>query len=126
MADRWSDRAWAQRSDTGKARKWLMPLVVAGSMVGSGCAGVVMGSNTSAKGSTPPPTTQPPSTPPPPTPPTPTPTPTPQGQLSATPVIASFPSVTMGASSSQTITLQNPGTANVTISSASVVGAGFG
>src|ERR1700756_4869295 len=114
MADRWSDRAWAQRSDTGKARKWLMALVVAGSMVGSGGAGVVMGSNTSAKGSTPPPTTQPPSTPPPPTPPPPTPpppTPTPQGQLSATPLSASFPSVTTGASSSQTITLQNSGTA---------------
>ncbi len=102
-----------------------MALVVAASVLGSGCAGVVMGSNTSAKGSTtPPPTTQPPSTPPPPTPPPPT--PTPQAQLSATPLSASFPGVTTGASSSQTITLQNPGTVSVTISSASVVGAGFG
>jgi len=57
---------------------------------------------------------------------TPPPTNNPQPQLSATPMSASFPMVTAGTSGSQTITLQNSGTASVTISSASVTGAGFG
>lgn len=39
---------------------------------------------------------------------------------------ANFPSATVGATVSQTITLQNSGTASATISSATVVGAGFG
>ncbi|MCU1242060.1 MAG: hypothetical protein JWO71_2786 [Candidatus Acidoferrum typicum] len=39
---------------------------------------------------------------------------------------ANFPGVNLGATVSQTITLQNGGTASLTISSASVVGAGFG
>jgi len=38
---------------------------------------------------------------------------------------ASFPAVATGSRTSQTIMLQNPGTGSVTISSASVVGAGF-
>jgi hypothetical protein len=38
---------------------------------------------------------------------------------------ASFPSVAMGSSSSQTVTLQNGGTGIVTISAATVTGAGF-
>ncbi len=88
--------------------------MLAASMMGSGCAGVVMGSSASSKGGG----TAPASTPPP--------TNTPQPQLSATPTSASFPSVTTGASGSQTITLQNGGTASVTISSASVAGTGFG
>jgi P pilus assembly chaperone PapD len=98
--------------------------MLAASVVGSGCAGVVMGSSATGKGSgTPSPGTPPPTTPPPTTPP---PTNTPQPQLSATPLTASFPGVTTGSSASQTITLQNAGTATVTISSASVAGAGFG
>src|SRR5579864_5672244 len=77
----------------------------------NGCAGLVMGSNSS----TPPagtPGTQPPGT-------------TPQPQLSASPSSASFPNVASGSSSSQTITLLNSGTADATISNASVTGAGF-
>jgi hypothetical protein len=118
MANKRSDGASAQWSDASKTSKCLVALVLAAWMMGSGCAGVVMGSNTSGKSSTPPPTTPPPTTPPP--------TNTPQPQLSATPTSASFPSVAAGATVSQTITLQNGGTASVTISSASVVGAGFG
>jgi hypothetical protein len=113
MVNKWSDRASVQWSDANKTSKILVVLVLAASMVGSGCAGVVMGSNTSGKSSTPPPSTPPPTN-------------TPQPQLLATPMSASFPSVTAGATLSQTITLQNSGTASVTISSASVVGAGFG
>jgi len=113
MADKWSDRASAQWSDASKTSKCLVALALAASMMGSGCAGVVMGSSPSGKGGG----TPPPSTPPP--------TNAPQPQLSATPLSASFPNVTTGASGSQTITLQNGGTASVTISSASVGGAGF-
>ena len=68
-----------------------------------------MGTNTPASGGgTPPPTT------------------TPAPQLSATPANASFPGLAMGTSGSQTITLQNGGTAAVTISNVTVSGAGFG
>jgi P pilus assembly chaperone PapD len=81
-------------------------------MIGSGCAGVVMGSSPSGSGGTPAPGTPPQAN-------------TPQAQLSATPASARFPAVATGSSSSQTITLQNGGTANVTISSAAVTGAGF-
>jgi P pilus assembly chaperone PapD len=125
MADKWSDRVWGDWSDARKASKCLLALTLAASIVGSGCAGVVMGSSATGKGSgTPAPSTPPPSTTPPPTPPPPT--TTPQPQLSATPLSASFPGVTTGSSASQTITLQNAGTATVTISSASLAGAGFG
>lgn len=41
------------------------------------------------------------------------------------PMSATFPGVATGSSSSQTITLQNPGTGPLTISSAKVAGAGF-
>jgi P pilus assembly chaperone PapD len=114
MANKWSDGAPGQWSDASKSSKYMVALVLAVSMVGSGCAGVVMGSSSSGKSSTPPPSTPPP------------PTNTPQPQLSATPVSASFPSVTIGASSSQTITLRNNGTGSATISNVSVAGAGFG
>src|SRR5690349_8111693 len=109
MADQRSD----QWSGVNRTSQCLVAMVLAASMIGSGCAGVVMGSNTSPSGSG----TPPPSTPPP--------TNTPQPQLSATPTSASFPSIAMGVSGSQTITLQNGGTGTVTISTAAVTGAGF-
>src|ERR1700737_3272247 len=93
-----------QRSDVSKISNCLVTIVLAASMIGSGCAGVVNGSNAGSSG---------------------TPAPTPQSQLSATPTSASFPALATGSHSSQTITLQNAGTASVTISSASVTGAGF-
>jgi hypothetical protein len=83
----------------------MLAVVLAASMIGSGCAGVVQGSTPSGTGT------------PPPAPP--------QAQLSATPMSASFPAVAAGSSSSQAITLQNGGTGSVTISGANVTGAGF-
>src|SRR5260370_3286440 len=82
-------------------------------MVGGVCGVVVMGrspggnSGGSAWGTSWPPSQQP------------------QPQLSAIPMSASFPAVATGSTSSQTITLQNGGTASVTISSAGVTGTGF-
>ena len=90
-----------------------MALALAASLIGNGCAGVVMGSQPSGMGGTP-------------VAGTPSATNTPQPELSANPMSASFPMVTAGTSSSQTITLQNAGTTSVTIFSASVTGAGFG
>jgi Abnormal spindle-like microcephaly-assoc'd, ASPM-SPD-2-Hydin len=103
-----------KRSDVSKTSKCVFGVVLAAAVLTSGCAGVVMGSSASGSGA-------------PAATPTKTPTPQPQAQaqLSATPTNASFPGVATGSSSSQTITLQNSGTANVTISSASVTGAGF-
>jgi hypothetical protein len=49
-----------------------------------------------------------------------------QGQLSATRMTLSFGNVSMGSSSSQTVTLSNSGAANVTISNVSISGAGIG
>ena len=102
-----------KRSDVSKISKCVFAVVLAAAVLTSGCAGVVTASNASGSGATAPPTQ------------TPTPQPQAQPQLSATPTSASFPGVAAGSSSSQTITLQNSGTANVTISSASVTGAGF-
>jgi hypothetical protein len=120
MADQWSELRTEQGSD-GVAGRWsdvnrtancLVALVLAASLIGNGCAGVVMGSNSTAKGGTSggvtPPSTN-----------------TPQPQLSAIPMSANFPTVTAGTSGSQTITLQNGGTSAVTISNAMVTGAGF-
>jgi len=87
-------------------------LILAALLIGNGCAGVVMGSKPSGSGATPVVGTPPPAN-------------TPQPQLSATPMSAIFPMVTAGASNSQTVTLQNTGSASVTISAANVVGAGF-
>jgi hypothetical protein len=56
---------------------------------------------------------------------TPTPGNTAQAQLSASPSSASFANVATGSSSSQTIALLNSGTADATISNATVTGAGF-
>ena len=120
MADHWSELRTAQGSD-GVAGRWsdvnrtancVVALVLAASLIGNGCAGVVMGSNSTAKGGTSGGVTPPPTN-------------TPQPQLSAVPMSASFPMVTAGASGTQTITLQNAGTSGVTISSAAVTGAGF-
>src|SRR3981081_2737591 len=94
-----------KRSDVNKLSLCLLAVVLAASMIGSGCGGVVQGSTPSGTG-TPPPAT-------------------PQAQLSATPMIASFPAVAAGSNSSQAITLQNGGTGSVTISGANVTGAGF-
>src|ERR1700730_2696134 len=102
-----------QWSDKNKASKCLVALVLAAALAGNGCAGVVMGSSSSGSNGTP-------------AAGTPSPTNTPQPQLSAIPTSASFPTVTTGASGSQTITLQNGGTGSVTISSASGTGSGFG
>ena len=101
-----------KRSDTDKISKCLIALMIAASLVGGGCAGVVMGSNPSPNTGTP-------------APGTPSPASTPQPQLSAIPMSASFPAVAAGSTSSQTITLQNGGTAGVTISSVGVTGTGF-
>src|SRR5260370_19848942 len=95
-----------QRSDVCKISNCLVTIVLAASMIGSGCAGVVNGSNAGGSG-------------------TPAPTPQAQSQLSATPTSASFPAVAMSSNSSQTITLRNAGTTSVTISSASVTVTGF-
>jgi hypothetical protein len=100
-----------KRSDVSKISKCVFAVVLGAAVLSSGCAGVVTASNAAGSGATATPTK--------------TPTPQPQAQLSATPTIASFPRVATGSSSSQTITLQNSGTSNVTISSASVTGAGF-
>jgi len=48
-----------------------------------------------------------------------------QPQISVTPGSASFGSVTAGVSNTQTLTISNPGTANVTVTQASLSGAGF-
>src|SRR5438270_3582718 len=118
MADKRSDdgcnEGLGRWSDAQKTSKCLVAVVLAVSLIGNGCAGVVMGSNSSGSGGKP---TA--GGPPPP------PANTPQPQLSATPMSASFPSVTAGTSGSQTITLQNGGSSSVTISSASASGAGF-
>ena len=78
-------------------------------VAGNGCAGLVTPNYSSGNSGKP----------------SPTPTPTTQPALTASPTTATFPNVATGSSSSQTITLQNGGTANVTITSASVSGAGF-
>jgi HYDIN/CFA65/VesB family protein/centrosomal CEP192-like protein len=52
--------------------------------------------------------------------------PPPAPALAATPTTVSFPNVVTGTSNSQTITLSNAGTANVTVSQVTVSGAGFG
>jgi Abnormal spindle-like microcephaly-assoc'd, ASPM-SPD-2-Hydin len=70
----------------------------------TGCTGVVSGPKSSV---------------------TPAPTPSPSGALSAIPASASFPNVVVGSSNSQTITLTNSESANITISQATVSGAGF-
>jgi Abnormal spindle-like microcephaly-assoc'd, ASPM-SPD-2-Hydin len=104
-----------KRSDVSKISVCLLGVTLAAAALGSGCAGVVMGSNSGSSGS-------PSGTPPP------TKTPQPQvqqPQLAATPMTASFPGVPTGSTSSQTILLQNSGNASVTISSANVTGAGF-
>ena len=113
MADQWSEQQAGSCSYVNKTSNCVLALVLAASLIGNGCAGVVMGSNSTAKGGTSGAVTPPPTN-------------NPQPQLSATPMSASFPMVTAGTSGSQTITLQNGGTATVTISSASVTGAGFG
>lgn len=56
---------------------------------------------------------------------TPPPTGSSSGQLAASPSSVNFGSVNVGASSTQTVTLSNPGTASVTISQATMSGAGF-
>jgi len=103
-----------KRSDVSKVSKCVFGVVLAAAVLGSGCAGVVTPSSASGTAALTAPL-----------PKTPQPQPQVQPQLSATPTSASFPGVATGSSSSQTITLQNSGTANVTISSASVTGAGF-
>jgi hypothetical protein len=116
-----------RRLDADKLPKCLVAMVLAASLIGNGCAGVVMGSNPSGNGSTkssgaggalPSGTPSPGGTP--------SPANSSHPQLSASPMSASFPMVTTGTSSSQTITLQNGGNASVTISAANVTGAGFG
>jgi hypothetical protein len=99
-----------KRSDVSKASVCLLTAALAAAVLNSGCAGVVMGSGSSGSPSSTPPKT---------------PQPQVHAQLAATPMSASFPAVATGSSSSQTILLQNSGTASVTISSASVTGAGF-
>ena len=101
-----------QRSDTNKASRCMVALVLAASLIGHGCAGVISGVNSSGKTGNPPPGTPPPTN-------------TPQPQLSATPTSASFPGTAMGATGSQTVTLQNTGTGTVTISNVTVSGSGF-
>src|SRR5712671_3229907 len=124
MADQWLNRGSDEGSHHGsdhRAGRWsyidktsncVMALVLAASLIGNGCAGVVMGSNSSGSGGKTPGGTPPPVN-------------APQPQLSATPMSASFPLVAAGTSGSQTITLQNDGTSGVTISSVAVTGAGF-
>src|SRR5947209_20345007 len=101
MANQWSD--------SEKVRKCMVAMVLAAALVGNGCAGVVMGSNSAPNGSGGPGTPTPATTP----------------GLAASPMSTSFSSVTTGSSSSQTVTLQNSGTGVVTLSAASVIGAGF-
>jgi Abnormal spindle-like microcephaly-assoc'd, ASPM-SPD-2-Hydin len=48
-----------------------------------------------------------------------------QPQISVTPASASFGNVTTGVTNTQTITISNPGTANLTVSQASMSGSGF-
>src|SRR5258706_14561385 len=124
MADQWLSRGSDEESHHGSdhgAGRWsyinktsncVMALVLAASLIGNGCAGVVMGSNSSGSGGKAPGGTPPPVN-------------APQPQLSATPMSASFPLVAAGTSGSQTITLQNDGTSGVTISSAAVTGGGL-
>jgi hypothetical protein len=102
----------ANRSDSEQIGKCLIAVVLAGSLVASGCAGLVMGTNSINGGGTPAAGSPPPTS-------------TPQAQLSVTPSSANFPGVAIGSSSSQTITLQNDGTASATVSTVSVTGAGF-
>src|SRR5258705_4620236 len=102
MADQWLSRG----SDEGshhhgldrEAGRWsyidktsncVVALVLAASLIGNGCAGVVMGSNSSGSGGKPPGGTPPPANGPPP-------------QLSATPLRARFPLVAAGARGAHT------------------------
>ena len=103
-----------QRSGLRWPSQFLLIMALGTWTFSSGCAGVVMGSNTSPSSGTGGAV-----------PPTPQPQPQGQAQLVAVPMSASFPSVAIGSSTSQTITLQNPGTANVTIAAANVTGSGF-
>lgn len=100
------------RSDSCKIEIGLMVLVLAGAMTASGCAGLIMGSNPSGANVTPGSSTPPPTN-------------ASQPQLVAAPMNASFPGVAIGGSSSQTVTLQNVGNADLSISSASLTGQGL-
>jgi hypothetical protein len=83
----------------------------------NGCAGVVTATSSNAPSKS--------SNPPAGNPTTPVPSGTGQAQLAASPSSASFVNVATGSSSSQTIALLNSGTADATISNATVTGAGF-
>ena len=83
----------------------------------NGCAGVVTASSSNAPSKS--------SNPPAGNPSAPGPANTGQAQLAASPSSASFANVATGSSSSQTIALLNSGTADATISNATVTGAGF-
>src|SRR5258705_10020507 len=124
MADQWfsrgsdegshdgSDQGADRRSYIDKTSNCVVALVLAASLIGNGCGGVVMGSNSSGSGGKPPGGTPPPAN-------------APQPQLSATPMSASFPLVAAGTSGSQTITFPNDVTKGVTISSAAGNRGGF-
>lgn len=83
----------------------------------NGCAGVVTASSSNAPSKSPNPPAGNPSAPGPAN--------TGQAQFAASPSSASFANVATGSSSSQTIALLNSGTADATISNATVTGAGF-
>ena len=83
----------------------------------NGCAGVVGASSSNAPSKS--------SNPPAGNPTTPASSSTGQAQLAASPSSASFVNVATGSSSSQTIALLNSGTADATISNATVTGTGF-
>src|ERR1700719_781305 len=83
----------------------------------NGCAGVVGASSSNAPSKS--------SNPPAGNPTTPASSSTGQAQLAASPSSASFVNVATGSSSSQTIALLNSGTADGTISNATVTGTGF-
>ena len=91
----------------GKRAKFAAAMALIALLGLNGCAGVVSGSNTPSK-----PTSSPTSG-------------AVQAQLAASPSSASFTNVATGSSSSQTIALLNSGTADATISNATVTGTGF-
>jgi hypothetical protein len=118
MIHAWSDfKKCSVEIHNANWAKFALGIAIVALLGLNGCAGVVTASssNTPSKSSNPP--TGNPSAPGPAN--------TGQAQLAASPSSAGFANVATGSSSSQTIALLNSGTADATISTATVTGAGF-
>jgi hypothetical protein len=118
MIHAWSDfKKCSIKIHDANWAKFALGLAIVALLGLNGCAGVVGASNPNAPSKS--------SNQPTGSPSNPTPSSTGQAQLAASPSSASFANVATGSSSSQTIALLNSGTADATISNATVTGAGF-